>query len=104
MSNGEYNILLKDFLDWVANEAHPRFPEATFGATDPQMENVAWLRLDTEYCVADIKLWDTGDFYLEIQTIDSDEPSLAELGSLEAKTDFQDSFAAYFGEIEKLAN
>lgn len=102
MSRLSSKNLLSRFSDWATAEIDPRFPTAKSGVSDPDMENTAWINFDLPRCIAAIKLWDTGDFYLEILTLESEEPVVAEFGKIGESQSFSEAFSDFLIKVETL--
>ncbi len=91
--------LLNNFLIWAKIYVSPNFKKSEFGLADQSIENVAWAKIVTVNTVSGIKIWDTGDFYLEILALDQEVPELAEFGSVQEPFDFSSSFSQFFKRI-----
>jgi len=61
------------------------------------------LHLDLPNCIAAIKLWDTGDYYLKILTLDSEVPVVAEFGNIDKKKSFSEAFSDFLAKVENLS-
>lgn len=91
--------LFQSFKDWVENDVRKKFPKCECGVADQNIENVAWLKLDTKGTISGIKLWSTGDYYSEILTFDKEEPDMALSGKLPMDPDFSVAFSHFFDRV-----
>ena len=66
------------------------------------IENIAWLRINSQHTISGLKLWDNGRFYCEILSMDQEEPVLAELRDISTDETFSDAFQIFFDKISAI--
>ena len=94
--------LLEAFASWAHADVLPAFPGAKVGIADQDIENIAWLHIETQQTICGIKLWDTGDYYLEVLTLTYEDPALAEFGELPEQVGFSEAFKPLFEKISEI--
>lgn len=87
------------FQKWIQNEVSQKFPNAECGIADQNVENIAWLKLNTKGTISGIKIWDTGDYYCEILTLDKEEPDMAVFKKMGSDLNFSDEFSIFLERI-----
>lgn len=91
--------ILTLFAQWANAKEIPTAFNVNVGIEDQEMEDVAWLRFDTPNTVSSIKIWSSGYYYIEILTIQHEDPLLAEFGECGPQLDFSVEFARLFDRI-----
>lgn len=91
--------LFQSFTNWIETDIRQKFPNCEFGIADQEIENVAWLKLDTKGTISGIKLWSTGDYYCEILTFDKEEPDMALSDKLSIDPDFSVAFSRFLDRV-----
>ncbi len=97
------NKILQSFQKWAESEVRLTYPNVETGIADPRMENIAWLSIETSNCIASIKLWDTGDYYLEILPIVDTPSDVTEFGIIDEGLSFGETFSEFFRRIQALS-
>ncbi len=93
---------LMDFVAWAKMDIEPHFSNVVIGIADPNMENTAWANIDGKKAIASIKFWDTGDYYLEILTLETNQPRLSTFGLISEGDDFSNEFESFLDEVRSL--
>jgi len=96
------NELYQSFKNWVEIEVRPKFQDCEFGISDQQIENIAWLKLNTKGTISGIKLWSTGDYYCEILTLEQDDPDMALSGKLPQEPNYSATFFQFLKRISEI--
>lgn len=91
--------IFQSFRDWVDTDVIVRFQGCEFGIADQDVENVAWLKLNTKGTISGIKLWSTGHYYCEILTLDKEEPDMAVREELPINPNYSDVFRRFLDRI-----
>ena len=94
--------LFQSFKNWVDSDVRKEFPSCEFGVADQEVDNVAWLKLDTKRTISGIKLWRTGDYYCEILTFDKEEPDMALSDKLSTAPDFSAAFSRFLDRVVEI--
>jgi len=94
--------IFNEFKKWCGNLESEYFEKLDFGIADQDIENISWLNIDTKHTISNITLWDTGDYFLTINTIFQDTPVFSRRGAVSEASEFQNSFEDFFKEIESL--
>ncbi|GAB5445461.1 immunity protein TriTu family protein [Gymnodinialimonas sp.] len=98
----ENTKLFESFKDWVETDVRGVFSNYEFGVSNPEMENTAWLKLDTKGTISGIKIWSTGDYYCEILTFDKEEPDMALSDKLPQDLNFSAAFSRFLNRVVEI--
>lgn len=98
----ESSDLLEKFHQWALEVVAQQFAGFESGIANQSVENTAWIKLNTRRTVSGIKMWDTGDYYCEILTLDKDEPDMAVFEKMHLGRNFSDEFSIFLGRIKEL--
>jgi len=94
--------IFTEFIDWSKTLNSDFFSKIDAGIADQDIENIAWLNIDTKRALSNITLWDTGDYLITIDSITQENPVFTRRGTLGDPYNFQTVFHEFFETIASL--